>query len=43
MLGIGFIKAQPTTYLIQYRGGRAVREGVGLSFFYFAHFISDFD
>lgn len=36
MLGIGFIKAQPTTYLIQYRGGRAVREGVGLSFFYFA-------
>lgn len=36
MFGIGFIKAQPTTYLIQYRGGRAVREGVGLSFFYFA-------
>ena len=36
MFGIGFIKAQPTTYLIQYRGGRAVREGVGLSFFYFS-------
>lgn len=35
MFGIGFIKAQPTTYLIQYRGGHAVREGVGLSFFYF--------
>jgi hypothetical protein len=35
MFGIGFIKAQPTTYLIQYRGGQAVREGVGLSFFYF--------
>ncbi|MBI5108322.1 MAG: SPFH domain-containing protein [Rhodocyclales bacterium] len=35
MFGIGFIKAQPTTYLIQYRGGRALREGVGLSFFYF--------
>lgn len=35
MLGIGFIKMQPTTYLIQYRSGQAVREGVGLSFFYF--------
>lgn len=35
MLGIGFIKAQPTTYLIQYRGGKIVREGAGLSFFYY--------
>ena len=35
MLGIGFVKAQPTTYLIQYRSGRAVREGAGLSFFYY--------
>jgi hypothetical protein len=36
MLGIGFVKAQPTTYLIQYRGGKIVREGAGLSFFYYA-------
>lgn len=36
MFGIGFVKAQPTTYLIQYRGGRIVREGAGLSFFYYA-------
>lgn len=35
MFGIGFVKAQPTTYLIQYRGGQAVREGAGLSFFYY--------
>jgi hypothetical protein len=35
MLGIGFIKAQPTTYLIQYRGGKIVREGAGLSFHYY--------
>jgi hypothetical protein len=35
MLGIGFVKVQPTTYLIQYRNGRAVREGPGLSIFYF--------
>jgi len=36
MLGIRFIKGQPTTHLIQYRGGRAVREGAGLAFFYYA-------
>src|SRR5690349_13628028 len=36
MLGIKFIKVQPTTYLLQYRGGRIVREGIGLSFFYYA-------
>jgi hypothetical protein len=36
MFGIRFIKVQPTTYLIQYRGGRAVREGAGLAFFYYA-------
>lgn len=35
MLGIAFIKAQPTTYLLQYRGGKVVREGAGLSFFYY--------
>ena len=36
MLGIRFIKAQPTTYVLQYRGGKVVREGAGLSFFYYA-------
>ena len=36
MFGIGFVKVQPTTYLIEYRNGRAVREGPGLSLFYFA-------
>ncbi len=36
MFGIKFIKAQPTTWLMQYRNGRIAREGAGLSFFYFA-------
>ena len=35
MIGIKFIKVQPTTYLLQYRGGKIVREGLGLSFFYY--------
>lgn len=35
MFGIGFVKAQPTTYLFQYRGGRIVRQGAGLAFFYY--------
>ena len=36
MFGIKFIKAEPTTYLLQYKKGRVVREGAGLSFFYYA-------
>ncbi|NMG27964.1 SPFH domain-containing protein [Aromatoleum evansii] len=36
MFGIRFIKADPTTYLMQVRGGRIVREGAGQSFFYYA-------
>ena len=36
MFGVQFIKVQPTTYLMQYRGGQIVREGAGLSFFYYA-------
>ena len=36
MLGVKFIKVQPTTYLLEYRGGQIVREGLGLSFFYYA-------
>lgn len=36
MFGIRFIKSQPTTYLIQYQSGKVTRQGLGLSFFYFA-------
>jgi hypothetical protein len=36
MIGFRFIKVEPTTYLLQYRGGQIVREGSGLSFFYYA-------
>ena len=36
MIGIKFIKVQPNTFLLQYRGGKIVREGVGMSFFYYA-------
>lgn len=36
MFGIRFIKSQPTTHLMQFRGGKLVREGAGLSFFYYA-------
>ncbi len=36
MLGMQFIKVDPTVYLMQYRGGQLVRKGTGLSFFYFA-------
>jgi regulator of protease activity HflC (stomatin/prohibitin superfamily) len=35
MLGIRFIKVQPTDYVLLYKNGRIVREGAGLSFFYF--------
>lgn len=36
MFGIRYFKAAPTSYVLQYIGGRVKREGVGLSFFYFA-------
>jgi hypothetical protein len=36
MLGMSFIKAQPTQYVIQFRHGKARREGAGLSMVYFA-------
>jgi SPFH domain / Band 7 family len=36
MLGFRFIKSQPTTHLMQFRGGKLVREGAGQSFFYYA-------
>lgn len=36
MFGLRFIKVPPTTHVIQYKGGKIVREGAGLSFFYYA-------
>jgi regulator of protease activity HflC (stomatin/prohibitin superfamily) len=36
MFGIRFIKVQPTTYLMKYRGGAVTREGAGLSTLYYA-------
>src|SRR5271156_720411 len=36
MFGIRYIKVQPSTYILVYRGGKVVREGAGLSFFYYA-------
>lgn len=35
MFGFRYIKIQPTTYVLQYSKGRIVREGAGMSFFYF--------
>src|SRR5687768_15111010 len=35
MFGARFIKTSPTEYLLHYKNGRVVREGTGLSFFYF--------
>ena len=36
MLGFRHVKASPSTYVIQYHNGKAVREGTGLTFWYFA-------
>lgn len=36
MFGLRYVKASPSTYVIQYRNGQPVREGAGLAFFYFA-------
>ena len=36
MLGIRFTKFPPTTYVLHYKNGMVVREGTGLSFFYYA-------
>ncbi|MFH0823361.1 MAG: SPFH domain-containing protein [Pseudomonadota bacterium] len=36
MFGIRFIKVQPTTYLFLYKDDKLLREGTGLSFFYYA-------
>jgi hypothetical protein len=36
MLGLKYIKAQPTTYLMAFKRGKAGREGAGLSLLYYA-------
>ncbi|MEQ1517020.1 MAG: SPFH domain-containing protein [Usitatibacteraceae bacterium] len=36
MLGFRFVKTEPTTYLMAYKGGQLVSEGAGLSLMYFA-------
>ncbi|MEZ6097332.1 MAG: SPFH domain-containing protein [Pirellulaceae bacterium] len=36
MFGIRYIKVPPTIHVMQFKGGSVVREGAGLSFFYFA-------
>jgi len=36
MFGIRFIKFQPTQYVFKYHRGKIVKEGSGLSFYYFA-------
>jgi hypothetical protein len=35
MLGFRYLKTKPTTHVMQYRNGQLVRQGAGLSFFYF--------
>lgn len=35
MLGVGYIKLDPNTFGIHYSGGRIVRQGPGLAFFYY--------
>lgn len=36
MFGLRFIKISPTTHVIQYSGGKVVREGAGISFLYYS-------
>jgi hypothetical protein len=36
MLGIRFIKSQPTVHLMQFKKGRIIREGAGQSFYYYS-------
>lgn len=36
MFGFRFIKFQPSEYTLMYRNGRVVKEGAGISFYYFA-------
>jgi regulator of protease activity HflC (stomatin/prohibitin superfamily) len=36
MFGINYRKSSPTDYVFQFAGGKLIREGAGLSFFYFS-------
>jgi hypothetical protein len=36
MFGVRFIKTTPAEYVLHFKNGKVVREGIGLSFFYFA-------
>jgi hypothetical protein len=36
VFGIRFIKVEPTDFVLQYKHGKIIRQGAGLSFFYFA-------
>ena len=36
MLGIRFARTSPTSYVLHYKNGEVLREGAGLSFFYYA-------
>src|ERR1035438_2550072 len=36
MFGLKFIKAQPTTYLMAFKQGKAIRQGAGLSLLYYS-------
>lgn len=36
MFGIKFTKFQPSEYVLKYRNGRVVKEGAGISFYYYA-------
>lgn len=36
MIGIHYLKAAPTSYILLYKSGKVIREGAGLSFFYYA-------
>jgi regulator of protease activity HflC (stomatin/prohibitin superfamily) len=37
MLGIGYYKAMPTDHVVKFSGGRTVKQGRGLAFFYLQH------
>jgi hypothetical protein len=37
MLNIGYFKGQPTDYILKYSGGKVVKEGPGLAFYYLKH------
>lgn len=36
MFGINFIKSDPSTHIIKYQRGEVVKQGVGMSFYYYA-------